>query len=283
MENISPSPLRSFGALFIIAWKTFNQYFQTLFGITLIGLLPQVVLSAPTTADAPMTPIMFALGVIAIFLALWMSAALYYFVVKKPAEKNPLKIYGLVLRSIWRFFTTSLIEGILYFVIVLTIAILGFFILGFNSASLLSGNPATNFSENTIAFVLTAIIVLFVALIPIIWLSIRWQFSSLLVITDGIANFAALRQSAQLVKGRWWSIFGRMFLFGISTLGYFIVVGIITSLFGENVVVWGLQTLLTGLVTGPLFICFEVELFSDLRPSTPPPTAPLTPQPMVTT
>jgi hypothetical protein len=51
--------------------------------------------------------------------------------------------------------------------------------------------------------------------IPGIWLFVRWAFAAQAAVVDALSPVAALRRSAELVKGRWWRTFGMLVVSGL--------------------------------------------------------------------
>ncbi|MEA2276359.1 MAG: hypothetical protein QOC78_1319 [Solirubrobacteraceae bacterium] len=52
-------------------------------------------------------------------------------------------------------------------------------------------------------------------IVPGVWLLVRWYFAAQAVVVDGLSPPAALRRSAELVKGLWWRTFGVLLGFGL--------------------------------------------------------------------
>jgi hypothetical protein len=67
---------------------------------------------------------------------------------------------------------------------------------------------------------------LVVLVVPGIWIAVRWYFGAQVVVIDGAGPVEALRRSAELVRGRWWSTFGALLLSGLA----FTLVGTIVGL-----------------------------------------------------
>lgn len=69
----------------------------------------------------------------------------------------------------------------------------------------------TNFLTSIFIFLWTLLLV-----VPGIMMAIYYNFVTMIFIFEGLKNKAAMRRSKELVKGRWWSVFGRLFLFGFT-------------------------------------------------------------------
>lgn len=53
-------------------------------------------------------------------------------------------------------------------------------------------------------------------LLPGIWLATRFAFAPWLVLVEKTSAYAAMGRSAELVKGHWWAVFGRLFVVGLT-------------------------------------------------------------------
>lgn len=53
-------------------------------------------------------------------------------------------------------------------------------------------------------------------IIPGIIMGIYYNFVAWIFIFEGLRNKSAMRRSKELVKGKWWPVFGRLFLFGFT-------------------------------------------------------------------
>jgi hypothetical protein len=70
--------------------------------------------------------------------------------------------------------------------------------------------------------------------VPGIYLSVRWYFAAQAVVVDGRRGVAALRRSAEVVDGQWWSTLGRLFVLGVIGLVAALVVGGILEAIGTG-------------------------------------------------
>ncbi|GEM_PF-2850763 len=270
MDNTVPTfQLRPTGRLIRAAWTVFNQHFPALAGIAVIGVIPDILLSlsGPANRDPNnlVTGWSFLAILVAIFVALWMATAIYYFLTKQPTTTNPFIVYRDSVHLVGRVFSTGALIGVLLFALVLVLAVPIIFFAGASVFKILTDATVSSggLLNSGFAFLIGGLVML----VPILYLSVRWQFSTLLVVTDNIANWSAMKRSAALVRGRWWAVFGRFFLFGF-LIG--IVVAIISALLGPLAKTFPngasiLQSVMTNIIIGPMVACFTVQLFMDLR------------------
>jgi uncharacterized membrane protein len=104
-------------------------------------------------------------------------------------------------------------------------------------------------------------------ILPGVWLAISLTFATYYLILRGTGARESLKMSFALVKGRWWSVFGKSLLFGIfyllCAIPVYILLGIVGSFIGETVS-YLLESTLS--VFGSLVIVvFMYELFTDLE------------------
>jgi hypothetical protein len=126
--------------------------------------------------------------------------------------------------------------------------------------------------------------------LPGIWLSVLLGYSLPSLVEDGTRSLDALKASADLVKGRWWAVFGRNLVVGIvvgllaslTTLLVLVIVGLFIGMdqvFGladyvndpnipANPVVDGILAVLNGIVQAifvPLAVIYQVKIFHGLK------------------
>jgi hypothetical protein len=51
--------------------------------------------------------------------------------------------------------------------------------------------------------------------VPGVWLAVRWYFGAQAAVVDQARGTGALRASAELVRGRWWRVFGILLVLGV--------------------------------------------------------------------
>jgi hypothetical protein len=79
--------------------------------------------------------------------------------------------------------------------------------------------------------------------IPGIWLAVRWLFAAQAVVLDGDRGTAALRTSAAVVQGQWWSTFGRLIVINIVGTAIALLLGLPAAGVTNGVVYVVLQTI----------------------------------------
>ena len=94
-------------------------------------------------------------------------------------------------------------------------------------------------------------------IIPGIWLAIRFAFAPWLIIVEEQAPYAAMRRSAELVKGFWWAVFGRLFLVGVIGFAVSFVLGMIPIL----------GSIVAGLLIPPFLNACQLNVLESLRES----------------
>lgn len=269
---MTTSPLRPIRALLRAAWAIFNQHFPILFGITAIGTVPQLLLNTSTGSPEEFNGTVAAAGflgfLLVIFLSVWMTASIYYFLVKKPATKNPFNIYGQAVGYVRRFFTTGMLQGLIIFGIGLVAFIPTVLLFGLNLSSIFASREDLISTDHLVTLITAAVVAGIIVLVPVLYLTIRWQFSPLMIITTDSKNWSAMQRSAQLVRGRWWTVFARLLGLGLICLAVIIAVQIVAAPMGNSNLANAIESVITSLLIGPFIICYEIEVFSDLRGST---------------
>lgn len=114
-------------------------------------------------------------------------------------------------------------------------------------------------------------ILMFVAFFVVIWLVNRFQLAFAAVVVERVGPVAALRRSAELVKGRWWRVFGTLLLASLVSG----IVAQIASLpfalpgdiFGDvlGVVFLTIGTVIASIITTPLSANAQTLLYFDGR------------------
>jgi hypothetical protein len=130
---------------------------------------------------------------------------------------------------------------------------------------------------------------LVVFILPGIWMSIAFGFAQIILLDRGTRGTEALAASHELVKGRWWSTFGRVigsgFMVGllaaITTLLLVMIIGLFagfdkafslasnTASMGTQISLTdGLQGILSGIVQAiflPLSLIYQVKIYHSLK------------------
>ncbi len=271
---MTTSSLRPIRALLRAAWAVYNKYFPTLLGITAIGTLPQLLLNIPPGSPAEFDGAVAAAGffgfLLIIFLSVWMTASIYYYLVNQPTVTNPFVVYRQSISYVRRFFTTGLLQGIIIFGIGLVALIPTFLLFGLSVSSMFSSDAALLNGDRFTTLIIAIMVACIIVIVPVLYLAVRWLFSSLMIMTEGKSNWVALRASAALVHGQWWGVFGRMLGLGLVCLGVVIAVQIVAAPLGDSNFANALESVITSLLIGPFVVCYEVEVFNDLRGSATP-------------
>ncbi|MEI6400528.1 MAG: hypothetical protein WCO58_03365 [bacterium] len=98
-------------------------------------------------------------------------------------------------------------------------------------------------------------------IIPGIWISLPMSFVGLAVLFDNKTSHQAIEQSISLVKGRWWSIFFRLFLLQM----VFFIVMLPIGWIGKMLHVQDALNNVFSLFTMPLSMIFTIVLWKDLK------------------
>lgn len=130
---------------------------------------------------------------------------------------------------------------------------------------------------------------LIVFVLPGIWMSVAFAFAPIVLLDSGLRGTESLGASHQLVKGRWWSVFGRILASGFMTgllmmltmLVFVMVIGLFvgfdkafalaatSSNMGMQVSLTdGLQGVLSGIVQAiflPLGLIYLVKIYHSLK------------------
>lgn len=127
--------------------------------------------------------------------------------------------------------------------------------------------------------------------LPGIWLAVKFSMAQLSLIEDGKKGTEALSASSELVKGRWWGVFGRSLLVAIvvgflALLSIWIMSAIIGLFIGFDKVAMlsevknsygysqttpmmeGIQNIMAGIIQtilAPLGIIYSVKIFHSLK------------------
>lgn len=103
--------------------------------------------------------------------------------------------------------------------------------------------------------------------VPGIWLAVRWYVGAQAAVVDGLAPVAALRRSAELVKGRWWRTFGYLI---VANVLFGLIVGIVGAAVGAlaseaSGALYMATAVVAQAVALGLTAIFATLLFFDLR------------------
>lgn len=92
-------------------------------------------------------------------------------------------------------------------------------------------------------------------IVPGFIFAVWFLFAAYILIAEGVKGSAALSKSRELVRGRWWSIFGRMILLGLVAGGIGFIIALI-PIVGQ---------LIVNLLITPFSIVFLYLLYEDLK------------------
>jgi hypothetical protein len=112
------------------------------------------------------------------------------------------------------------------------------------------------------------VLVLMVSIVGIPWgirQLIRYSFVPQTVMIDGCDGKDSLRQSTELVRGRWWYTALMMFVFNLLVAGSGLVAGLLLLLVAQGLPVWvfsGLVSLIYALIV-PLAAGAQTYLYGD--------------------
>ncbi len=149
-----------------------------------------------------------------------------------------------------RAFVPLMLAGLLSAVLIITVMVpfFGPLFLVFIKAALAGGHAQPDFSGLSVGFV-------FLGIIPLIYLSIAWVFTFVLVIDKGLGPWTAMEVGRRVVTGQWFRVF-------------------ITLFFGAILAMLGLIGLIIGVFfTIPLMIGATLCAYEDLFNQPPPPAS----------
>ncbi len=106
-------------------------------------------------------------------------------------------------------------------------------------------------------------------IIPGIYLSLCFAFSSLVAVDEKKKGFKTLQRSKQLVDGHWWGVLGLFFLFGVVIAVISLILSLVVGLFVTLLSFTGILSEAVGyipsLLIAPLSIIWLVVLYEELR------------------
>lgn len=242
------------------------------FGISIVGGLVVMASSLAFISLGVTGIIIGAVIIIAIIIALiyltsWMGFTFIKVVNDVVLKQEPKKLaenFKLVRPLVWNGFGTSLLVG-LYIIWPFFVALSGYAIVSFLALNLGVGV--------VIASLLRTVFILFglYGFFHMVYFGTKYQYAIISVIVDNKKAKEAIKLSASLVQGRWWAIFGRMFLVGLVIMGITIVLSIIFGIFTGifKSVVFSLLTSfivqLVQIVLGYAIAIGSVVLFQNLK------------------
>jgi hypothetical protein len=108
---------------------------------------------------------------------------------------------------------------------------------------------------------------------PFIWLGVSWSVSFPALIAEEQRGTGALRRSFNLVRGRWWSVFGALFLAFLLQFFMGLVIGLPLGILTANsdsasagaLIIGTLVSVASSVITTPFMAAVLVLIYFDLR------------------
>lgn len=116
----------------------------------------------------------------------------------------------------------------------------------------------------TILYTLALVVGFLLLIVPGVWISVKLYFGAQAAVVDRASPVAALRRSAELTQGRWWSTFGRLLLAAL-LFGMLIVITMVPAALLPGGVTWVLVLTLATSLFLSLSALFGTLLLFDLR------------------
>jgi hypothetical protein len=102
-------------------------------------------------------------------------------------------------------------------------------------------------------------------ILPGIYLSVRWGFVLYEIVSENCSAIDGFKRSSELVKGRWWPVFGSMLAVVLMLLPAFFVVGIVRAMFVSQPLIAAVISSIIGLLVGPIIGMYYVKLYMRLQ------------------
>ncbi|WP_310487074.1 hypothetical protein [Chamaesiphon sp. VAR_69_metabat_338] len=111
-----------------------------------------------------------------------------------------------------------------------------------------------------------AVIVGFICLIlPGIYLSVRWGFLLYAIVSQNCSAIDGFKYSSELVKGRWWRVFGSMLAIIPILLPVMFIAGIAGAIFARQPLIMAIISSIVGILAAPPIGMYYVKLFMRLQ------------------
>jgi hypothetical protein len=101
-------------------------------------------------------------------------------------------------------------------------------------------------------------------MVPGIYLTICFSFAQYLVICEKKGGMQALWESAKLVRGQWWAVFIRIFVYSLALVALMFVATWIDNATNAQGYATNIITLAISLL-GPLFMLYFYQIYNDLK------------------
>ena len=247
------------GACLERGWNLFKNNVGSVIGATLLAGLVFLAGYAVTAGAAMVLPAMNFLNVLIqpLYVGPLTGGVFWYFLRLARGEQAGVgDVFSGFTRNFLQLFLASLVQTLLIFACVIPVAIVAG--AGFSglSAGGRGGNPFA--SGAGVGLIIGLVIAGLITLVAIVYLTVCWTHSMLLIIDKGMKFWPAMRLSRKVVSKTWGN-------WGMTLL--FIIVGGIISSAGALACLVGL------LVTVPLYFAMMAHLyddnFRDLQPNEP--------------
>lgn len=117
----------------------------------------------------------------------------------------------------------------------------------------------TNFLTSIFIFLWTLLLV-----VPGIMMAIYYNFVAWVFVFEGLKNKAAMRRSKELVKGKWWSVFGRFFLFAFPIWLVFVIPSIFIEEKSTADQIYSFVVDIVSLVITPFALSYGYYIYKSL-------------------
>jgi hypothetical protein len=179
-------------------------------------LLEQEVIGFNEVSDSfwKYTGIIFALSIIGSFFYLFVSSCFYYHIIYSKGKKNYNKMISGGKKYFWRYFGLILMYILIFLLFMVVV-------------SGLVGILVFIFMSNKFLMALSVSIAIILSILLMIKYFIGWMLAPYFLINENNKIVESLRNSFNLVKGRWWTVFLYVFLFGLIVFIINIIAGVI--------------------------------------------------------
>jgi hypothetical protein len=102
-------------------------------------------------------------------------------------------------------------------------------------------------------------------ILPGIYLAVRWGFVMYAVVSQNCSAIEGFKYSSELVKGRWWPVFGSMLAIVPLVLPVLFVAGIAGAIFARQPLISAIVSSLAGLLITPPLVVYYIKLYMRLQ------------------
>ncbi len=100
------------------------------------------------------------------------------------------------------------------------------------------------------------------AIVVVVFFAVRWSMTGMSIVLEGWDAIQSLFRSQQLVRGRWWGVFGTFVLFGLAMFGLQLVVFLFSLVPGLGEILGFLAKVV---VVDPLRVALAFAVYQALR------------------